>query len=180
MVRLRSSARRYAEALFQLAERDGTVEQWFRQLQGAAQALEGDDVLRVLENPAIALADREAVVTRALRDASPQVRNLFLLLLHRGRIDLAPRVASEYRRLFNRRAGITEALVASHAPLELDERRTLEGRLQQMMGGAVEVTYAVDEALLGGLMVRLGDRMIDGSVRGRLERLRTRLAASAR
>lgn len=180
MARLRSSARRYAEALFQLAERDDAVESWLRQLQDAARALGGDEILRVLVNPAVPLSDRETIVTRSLASTSPQVRNLVLLLLRRGRIELAQRVADEYRRLSNRRAGVTEALVASHAPLELDERRALEGRLQDMTGGTVEVTYGVDEALLGGLLVRLGDRMIDGSVRGRLERLRTRLAASAR
>jgi F-type H+-transporting ATPase subunit delta len=180
MARSGSSARRYAEALFQIAERDGAVEAWLQQLDTLGDALGGEGVTRMLENPAVPAAQREALVGRVVADAAPQLRNLVQLLLRRGRIDLAPRVAVEFRRLYNRREGITTAIVTSHAPLGPDERAALEGRLGEMTGGRVRLSYHVDEALIGGVAVRLGDRLIDGSVRGRLERLRTQLAASAR
>jgi F-type H+-transporting ATPase subunit delta len=102
-----------------------------------------------------------------------------LLLLRRGRIDLLPQVAQEFRALYEKRAGIVRATVISAAPLAEDEQRALRERLGQMTSGRVEMTVEVDPAILGGVIVRLGDRMIDGSVRGRLERLRSRLAAGA-
>ncbi len=180
MARTGSSARRYAEALFQLAERDGTVEAWLRDLEALAGGLGDEDVVRSLENPAIPAPQRQAVVERLVAGTAPQLRNLVLLLLRRGRVDLTPRVAAEYRRLYNLREGITAATVTSHAPLGADERAALERRLGQVTGGRVELTFLTDGALLGGIAVRLGDRLIDGSVRGRLERLRHQLAASAR
>nr|MBA2373173.1 ATP synthase F1 subunit delta [Chloroflexota bacterium] len=67
----------------------------------------------------------------------------------------------------------------SASPLSPDEVRALQGRLETMTGGRVELDTQVDPSLLGGLVVRVGDRMIDGSVRGRLERLRNRLVSGA-
>ena len=101
--------------------------------------------------------------------------NLIALLLRRGRIEQLPRVAAEFRRLDNARQGITVATATSAAPLTPDEVRALTGRLEQMTGGRIELDLQVDPSLLGGLVVRVGDRLIDGSVRGRLERLRNQL-----
>lgn len=185
MARRRTSARRYAEALFQLAERDGQVEPWLEQLDRAAEMI-GRASPGVLENPAIPYATREEALSGALVDASPQVRNLVLLLLKRGRTEQLVRVAAEFRRLHQRRSGIVTATITSAAPLEPREVDEIRSRLEGTSGARVELTQApngdpflVDPALLGGLVVRIGDRLMDGSVRGRLERLRQRLAATA-
>jgi F-type H+-transporting ATPase subunit delta len=105
------------------------------------------------------------------------VRNLLGLMLRRGRIHELPRLAAEFRRLDNARQGITEATAISAAPLTQDEVRAVTQRLEQLTGGRVELAVQVDPSLLGGLVVRVGDRMIDGSVRGRLERLRNQLVS---
>ena len=88
-------------------------------------------------------------------------------------------VAQEFRRLNRLREGITQATITSAAPLTEAEVAALTAQLTGMTGGRVEVSLSVDPELLGGVQVRLGDRLIDGSVRGRLERLRTRLASGA-
>ena len=75
--------------------------------------------------------------------------------------------------------GIVEAIVTSAAPLEEAERAALAERLAALTGQRVEIEERVDPALLGGLQVRIGDRLIDGSVRGRLERLRATLSTTA-
>ena len=100
-------------------------------------------------------------------------------MLRRGRIDHLPRVAAEFRRLDNARQGITIATATSAAPLDPDEVRALTARMEQFTGGRVELDLQVDPSLLGGLVVRVGDRLIDGSVRGRLERLRNQLVSGA-
>jgi F-type H+-transporting ATPase subunit delta len=105
--------------------------------------------------------------------------NLIGLMLRRGRIDQLPRIAAEFRRLDDARQGITVATATSAAPLTPDEQTALMGRLEQMTGGRVRLDVQVDPSLLGGLIVRVGDRLIDGSVRGRLERLRNRLVSGA-
>jgi F-type H+-transporting ATPase subunit delta len=180
MARRDTAARRYAEAAFEVAQRDGTVETWRSELQMAAAALADERVARHLSNPAVPLEKRAAVVNGALAKAvSRPVLNLIQLQLRRGRIEQLARVADEFRRLDNRRQGITAATATAAAELTPSEVDALTRRLEQFTGGRVELDLAVDPSLLGGLVVRVGDRLIDGSVRGRLERLRNQLVSGA-
>jgi F-type H+-transporting ATPase subunit delta len=178
MARARTStSRRYAEAAFQIAERDGTVDAWLEQLTAVAEAVGDPVVVRRLEDPQVPFDARLAALQSIGRDMLPQLSNLLALLLRRRRVEALPGIAREFRRLYNLRAGIAEATAISAAPLEGDELSALRARLEQMTNGRVELETRVDESLLGGIQVRLGDLLIDGSVRGRLERLRNRLAA---
>ncbi len=180
MARRDSGARRYAEAAFQVAMRDGTLDAWRRELDAAAEVVADQRVLHVLANPAIPTEERASVLDKLLGDrASTPVQNLIQLLLRRGRIEELPRVAAEFRRLDDQRQGITHATATSAAPLTPDEVRALTARLEQSTGGRIALDVEVDPSLLGGLVVRVGDRMIDGSVRGRLERLRNQLISGA-
>ncbi|MFZ5853192.1 MAG: F0F1 ATP synthase subunit delta [Chloroflexota bacterium] len=180
MARLTTTARRYAEAAFELGLRDGTLDAWRTELELAAAVLADERLTRVLANPAIPLDARSAVVREALGTrVSRPVLNLVLVLLRRGWIELLPQVAAEFRRLDDDRLGITPATATSAAPLEPDEVRALTARLEQLTGGRVDLDLRVDPSILGGLVVRVGDRLIDGSVRGRLERLRSRLVSGA-
>ena len=174
-----SSPRRYADAAFEIATRDGTIETWRRDLDGAAAELEGTDLMAVLANPALPLEQRTDVARKVFDGLSAPARNLVLLLVRRGRIEQLPRVAAEFRRLDERRQGITRATATSAMPLTDTEVRALTARLEQMTGGRIALQTDVDEGLIGGLVVRVGDRLIDGSVRGRLERLRNQLASGA-
>jgi len=180
MARRTSGARRYAEAAFEIGLRDGTVDAWRTELDAAAAILEDKTAARALANPAIALEARVKLVTDVLaKSVSGPVLNLIVLLLRRGRIGALPQVAAEYRRLDNLRQGITAATATTALPLEPAEVKALTTRLEQFTGGRVELDIKVDPSLLGGLVVRVGDRLIDGSVRGRLERLRDRLVSGA-
>jgi F-type H+-transporting ATPase subunit delta len=176
----KSTARRYAEAIFEIAERDGNVEAWLEQLHSVAAAVSDESIVRGLEDPNVPIERRLAALDKALGpDMVPQMRNLLPLIVRRRRVEMLPQIAREFRRLYNKRAGIVEATAFSAAPLDGQELAALRSRLEQMTGGNVELETRVDESLLGGIQVRLGDQLIDGSVRGRLERLRNRLASGA-
>lgn len=179
MARIRSTtARRYAEAAFEIAERDGTVDAWREQLERVATATSDDSVVRRLEDPNIPIEARlDAFRTLLGPKMLPPMGNLLGLVLRRRRLEMLPGIAREFRRLYNRREGIVEAAATSAAPLDESELAALRRRLEQITGGKIELQTSVDPALLGGVQVRLGDLLIDGSVRGRLERLRSRLAA---
>ena len=180
MAKRDSAPRRYAEAAFQIAERDSSIDRWRKDLDAAAAALdEGSELLAVLANPALPLEARRSVVEGVFGGLSGPTKNLVLLLVQRRRIEQLPRIASEFRRLDDARQGIVHATATSAAPLTDTEKRALTARLEQMTGGRVALDTDVDESLLGGLVVRVGDRLIDGSVRGRLERLRNQLASGA-
>jgi F-type H+-transporting ATPase subunit delta len=169
---------RYAEAAFEIAERDGTVDAWLEQLSNAAVAVSEPGVVRRLEDPNVPLEARLEALRSAIGTGMlPQMGNMLALVLRRRRVERLPGIAREFRRLYNRRAGIVEATATSAAELDSTELAALRTRLEQMTGGRIELETHVDPALLGGIQVRLGDTLIDGSVRGRLERLRNQLAA---
>jgi F-type H+-transporting ATPase subunit delta len=178
MAKRDSGPRRYAEAAFQLATRDGSIETWRRELGQAAAMVDGQ-LMDVLANPALPLAERLNAADRVLAGLGQSVRNTVFLLVRRHRIEQLPRVVAEFIRLDDRRQGITHATATSASPLTDIEVRALTARLEQMTGGTIALKTDVDAALLGGLIVRVGDRLIDGSVRGRLERLRQQLAAGS-
>ena len=178
MAKRDSAPRRYAEAAFQLATRDDSIETWRHELEQAAAVTDGQ-LMVVLANPALPLDQRLEAANRVLADLSQSVRNVIFLLVRRHRIEQLPRVVAEFIRLDDRRLGIVHATATSAAPLTDLEVRALTARLEQMTGGKIALETDVDTALLGGLIVRVGDRLIDGSVRGRLERLRNQLVSGA-
>jgi F-type H+-transporting ATPase subunit delta len=181
MARPTTAARRYAEAAFDLASRDGTHDRWESDLGKAVQLLADERVARIVDNPAIPLADREAVLQKLLgRRLSRPAFNLVRLLTRRGRLDMLPAVAAHFGRLLDASRGIVAATVSSAAPLDDDEETAVRSRVEAMTGREVRLSTEVDPELIGGLVVRVGDQWIDASVRGRLERLRDQLAAGYR
>jgi F-type H+-transporting ATPase subunit delta len=180
MARRDTAPRRYAEAAFEVATRDNTLADWRSELELAAALVGNERALRVLANPAIPGERRAEALGTLLGDrVSRPVLNLIQLMLRRSRIDALPRVAAEFRRLDDDRQGITHATAISASELSGDEIRALTARLEQSTGGQIALDVEVDPGLLGGLIVRVGDRLIDGSVRGRLERLRNQLISGA-
>jgi len=180
MARRDSAPRRYAEAAFEVAERDGTVDAWRSELEVAASLAGDERALEVLANPAIPGERRAEALGEMLGErVSKPVQNLVQLMLRRGRIDELPRVAAEFRRLDDARQGVIHATATAAGELTKDEVRAITARLEQQTGGHVSLDVEVDPSLLGGLIVRVGDRLIDGSVRGRLERLRNQLISGA-
>ncbi len=181
MPRPSTAARRYAEAAFEIARRDGTLERWTDDLRLAADVTADPDVTRVVDNPAIPFTTRREVLARLLEDrVAPPAFNLVALLAQRGRLAITPAVAAEYKRLVDRERGVVAATVTSAVPLEPAELEAIKARVQEMTGARPEIASLVDPDLIGGLTVRIGDRLIDASVRGRLERLRDRIVAGAR
>jgi F-type H+-transporting ATPase subunit delta len=181
MARPTTAARRYAEAAFSLAREEDALDRWAADLATAAGIMSMPEAARVVGNPAVPVQARRDVIGALLGTrVSPPVVKLVLLLSERGRVDILPAVSSEYRRLLNRERGVVEARVTSAIPLEAAEIEALRDRIAGTAGGTVDLTTAVDPALIGGLTVRVGDTLIDASVRGRLERLRERLTEGAR
>jgi F-type H+-transporting ATPase subunit delta len=181
MPRPTPAARRYAEAAFELATRDGSVDAWRDGLHNAAALLADRRVSRILDDPARPFADRRKVLDELLgtRVHKPAA-NLVRLLAQRGRLDIVPLVAAEFQRLLNRQRGIVEATVTSASALDDSETKALTARVESMTGAQVDLRTVVDPALIGGLTIRVGDTLLDASVRGRLERLRDQLVADIR
>jgi F-type H+-transporting ATPase subunit delta len=176
-----TAARRYAEAAFDLATRDNALDEYAEGLDLAASVVGQGAALEVLRNPARPLRQRADVVNALLASRVPEpVLKLVGLLVERGRIDRLGDVAVEYRRMLDRERGIVQALARTALPLTDDETAALQQKVATMTGRTVNLKIEVDESLIGGITVRVGDTLYDASVRGRLERLRERLVAGAR
>jgi len=174
-----TAARRYAEAAFELGRASGTLDAWERDL-AAIQAAFAEPVLRrLVEHPGVAYPDKERVLRRVMgRAVAAQPLSLALLMVRRGRPAAVSRMVSRFGELLRRERGIALAEVHSALPLDAAQRAGVARRLGEMTGQRVEMNVSVDAALIGGIAVRIGDRLIDGSVRSRLERLRTRLTTA--
>lgn len=173
-----SIARRYAKALFEIGVAEGNYERLGNELDDLARAYASSADLRVvLENPVIKVSEKQAILEALLPRVapSPSVQRFARLLLERGRIGIVRAAARAYRELADQRTGQVRASVTSAAPLgaaDLDRvRRALEGRI----GRKVIIAASVDPALIGGLVARVGDLVLDGSVRTQLEEMRRRL-----
>jgi len=131
MRRPTTAARRYAEAAFQIASRDGSVDQWQDRLDQTAALMADARVEQLAGNPALPLEERERVLREALEwRAGDPALNLVRLLLHRGRLGLAEAIAREYRRLVQRSRGIVPAVVTSATELSDAERTAVRERLE--------------------------------------------------
>jgi F-type H+-transporting ATPase subunit delta len=181
MARPTTAARRYAEAVFELAKRDDSLDAWRDDLRTANALIGEERVSRVVDNPALPFDERRQVIDQLLeKRVGKPVRNLISVLAARSRLELLPAIVVEYQRLLNRERGIATAIVTSATELTKDETEALTKRLRTMTGSDVELDVRIDEGLIGGLTVRVGDRLLDASVRGRLERLRDQLVAGVR
>jgi F-type H+-transporting ATPase subunit delta len=171
-----SSARRYAQAIFDLAVAAGRVDEWRREIGRACEIASDERLARAIDNPAVPFQYRRDAIAELLGDrVVPQVRNLALLLAQRGRFSLMARVSDQYDDLVRQWRGIRGVTVVTPTPLDRAELAELQRRIERYSGAKVEVNTAVDPSLVGGLRVRIGDLEIDDSVHGRLQRLRERL-----
>jgi F-type H+-transporting ATPase subunit delta len=173
-----SAAIRYAEAVFQVARDNQSYDLWLRELGELDQVLADPLAARVLTNPAVPQDRKENILTEALPDLSPPVRRFLGLLLHRGQLELLPRIVGNLRQLIDEARGLETATVTTAVPLDRPERELVAERLARWTGKMIQLEERVDPALIGGVIAQVGDEIIDGSVRGRLERLRRALAGT--
>lgn len=170
-------ARNYAETLLSLARKAGDVPGWGAMIDSVAQAMRSDVKLRrFLESPRVDAATKKAVLTKALQDRVPRLMvRFFQVLVDNRRQMLIPHVAIEYQTLVDEsvsrlHANITVARAASEATVA-----KMASELTRAFRQEVVAHVTVDPAILGGAVVRVGDLVIDGSVRRRLQTLRRQL-----
>ncbi len=172
-------ARNYAEALLALARKAGDLQAWGRLIDDVAAAMERDDRLRrFLEAPQISADQKNAVLAKAYEDRAPRLflRYLQRLVMNRRQM-LIPEIANEYRDLVDEVEGRVHAQVTLAKPVDEAEQDAIGRHLSRTMGKPVVPQVRVNPNIMGGIIVRIGDRVMDGSVRRRLGILRSRMLA---
>lgn len=171
--------KRYAEAVFEIALSANQLDRWRRDLEGVVQGLRARGLMDVLESHKVRLHDKIKLVDLATGDVLPTVHNLVHLLIARERLDIFDQLVAEYGRLVDAYRGVVHAEVTTAVPLEDRDTKVLAQRLKKMLGKEVVVASAVDPAIVGGLVVRIDDRLLDGSTRSQLVALKRSLTERA-
>lgn len=173
-----SAATRYAQAVFSLGKERGTLDVWQSDLTDLATLTGDSRVSSYLSNPSITADTKLATLEATLPSTvQPELRNLAKLLVVRGRTNLIPQIREIFEDQVRAERGITVAQVTTSEPLTAEEESLVREKLAAMTGNTIEITATVDPDIIGGIVVRIGDQVIDGSVRNKLERMRTRLVA---
>ncbi len=176
-----ASQRRYASAAFTVAGHSGDYDAWIQALSEVTRVLQMPSARSVFMSPAVPSTQKNAALDCILPTASPMVRNFLHILVDRDRLDEVPGILDALRDLINAQRGIITADVTTAVPLDAELERVVAQRLASYLGRDpqnITIRSRVDPSIIGGVVARVGDQVIDDSVRGRIERLRRTLAGS--
>lgn len=174
----RGVAKRYAQAVFDIATEEKTHEQWLGDLTTLAQAAIDPAGGEFFTAPNIPTAAKRGMLDTLLPGETRQeVRNLGYMLIERRRFDILPDLLEVYRDLMLDAQGIAIAEVTTAVELSAAEREQVKAQLKSIVGKDIELRTNVDPAMIGGLVARIGDQLIDASVTTQLQHLRSSLVA---
>ncbi|MBI2867706.1 MAG: ATP synthase F1 subunit delta [Chloroflexi bacterium] len=175
MAKASVSARRYAQAVFQLALERNEVAAWTGYTQAIADAFSDPEVAALMASLNLAFSEKEKLLANLLPAISPLAMNLAKLLVSQNMPEQAEGIARAYQEMSDAHQGIERAEAVTAVPLEAAEQDAVRRELEQSTGKRVILTTRVDPSLVGGIIVQIGGKVLDGSVRSRLQGLKKRL-----
>ena len=177
---MKSASLQYATALADIALAQDAAEPAAKQLQDFGSAYgESPELRTFLASPAVTVEAKHAVIEKITKrlGASKIVRNFLFVIADHRRTQLIPEVLATFQQVIRERQGVAEAQISSAVELSASQKKELAATLTKLTGKKIETKYSLDPALLGGAVVRIGDTIYDGSLRSRLNEMRSRLAA---
>ncbi|HJM36364.1 MAG: F0F1 ATP synthase subunit delta [Dehalococcoidales bacterium] len=171
----RAYARRYARAVFQVALERQELDRWQSDLNKVVGLGKDDDLVALLENPKLRFSDKAKLLAERLGEINPFALNLVYLLVTRDKFSLVGEINEEYQRLLDSHHGIEPAVVVTAVLLDDETKSRLAKRLEAIVGKKVVVQHEVDPNVLGGVVARVGGKLLDGSTRSRLVALKKEL-----
>lgn len=168
-------SKRYAKALFSLGQEDGNFEKYGQELSDFAIFLQDNrDFRQVIANPVFALEDRRKVLQIVLDKGnfSGVVKNFLNLLLDKNRIGVIEAITAYYARLTDEVSGIARAEIVTARPLKEEALGRIEKSLEGLTSKKIKPLVREDKDLIGGIVVKIGDLVLDGSVKAQLEGLK--------
>jgi F-type H+-transporting ATPase subunit delta len=172
-----ASARRYAKAVFEIAVDSDELERWLDDLTQLADSITNVEFRQALSAPRISMAQKESLIRESLGEAvGPLALNLICLLASRGQVQVLPTIADRFQEMLDAHQGVERAEVVSAVSLTDAQQEQVTQMLNDLSGQDVRLTTRVDPEILGGLVIRIGDRVMDGSARSRLQNMRRELA----
>jgi len=174
-MRTEAAAKRYAQAAFAVALERGEPQRWLGDLGSLCDLVAQPEAAALLTSDRVPATEKDRLLEAGLPDAAPGVLNLARLLIAKRRIGLVDQVREEFGSLLDEHEGRARAVVTTAVPLNDQQKIEVAERLGLITGKKVSVDEAVDPYILGGLVARVGDTLIDGSTRSRLVALKKNL-----
>ena len=168
--------RRYAIAALQLAVENEGIPRWEQDMAQAADVLSDGDFRALLIAPQVSDEAKLNGINTLLADVSPLIVNMVSLMAVRGDIGAFSEVYSTFQELANEHRGIAQAEVTSAVPLDDARRERIRTSLADITGKEITMTESIDPEIIGGVVARVGDQLIDGSTRTRLRSMRDQIA----
>lgn len=172
------SAKRYVQAVVELAREQGSFDAWQRDLGTLRAAVSDPAAQAFFSNPSIPEASKIASVDAVLQGAQPEARNLAHMLIRRRRTGIIDDLADLFDEAVLSEKGIALVDVTTAEPLDAEGQALIREQLSRLFGKDVELRLHQDPAIIGGFVAKAGDQVIDGSVVNQLRRLRARLQAA--
>lgn len=172
MSELSTAARPYAKAVFELATEENSQQKWSDALAALELIVSDENMAKAIENPNITREQMAEFVIGVAGDAlDEKAQNLVKLLSENGRLPVVPELKALFESLNSESKGSIDATVVSAMELTKEQEKKLAASLTKKLGKDVKLICSVDESLMGGVVVKAGDLVIDGSLKGRLEKL---------
>lgn len=176
MAELSTLARPYAEAVFRLAKENNALADWSGRLGNMAAVAGNDQMQAVIADPGVS-AVRAAEFIGSIASADEAGKNLLAVLAANDRLTLLPEIAAQYEVLKDEAEGVLEATIVSALEMNEAQKADVVAALKAKFGRDVQASVQVDESLIGGAVITVGDQVIDGSVKGRLQKMAAALTA---
>jgi F-type H+-transporting ATPase subunit delta len=170
-----SSSKRYAQASFELALEKNELESWRESLEKISALTKQEDLMALFQNPRLPFEAKKSLLQKSLGTIQPLAFNLALLLVSKGRLRQSSDILKQFNDLLDAHRGLIRARVTTALPLSEEEKTTISRRLGTMVNHPVVTEGQVDPSIIGGFIARMGDQLIDGSIRQRLETLKKNL-----
>ena len=174
------SARRYAQAIFQIAEANKNLDEWQKELLKLAKLMKDHEIVDLIDHPKVSFNLKSELIKQKLNTTNELVLNLCYLLILKGKLKNADQIAEEYEALLDEKRGIKHAVVTTAVPVDDTEKQKITSQLEKITGKKVSVKLQVNPSIVGGMVARIEDTLIDGSVCNKLDLLRRDLVEASK
>ncbi|MGL5640796.1 MAG: F0F1 ATP synthase subunit delta [Paraclostridium sp.] len=171
-------ASRYAEALFQVGEESNSTEKLYNELKAVVDIIkENPEFSNILKSPIVSKEDKKTLLSNIFgAQIDKEMLNFMKILADKDRLSLVASIQEAFKALLNKKNNILEGIAITAIPMKEDEVNALQTKLSTKYNKTVILKNEVDESILGGVLVRLGNEEIDGTVKNRLDKMKEQLS----
>lgn len=171
-------SRTYSEALFEVALEEDKVDLFLDEISFVIETFKSyPDFFELFKTPLVRVDEKKKVMGEVFGDKlSKEMNNFLKIVIDKRRGHFIDQIKFEYEKLLNKHKGIVSAVAITAVPLNDEDKTTLKEKLATLTGKEVQLSNDIDESVIGGVLVKIGDKVIDGTIKGRLEEMKESLS----